>query len=142
MKNKFTILEFFNTKPHVRAKFEAFIDRSFHPMGCWIWTGCMSYLNMDRDSNNPAYRYGCVMNGLHLKFPVARISWVLHHNQEWPTGFLACHSCDNRRCVNPDHIWVGTHKQNMQDRAVKGLGRSGKIACPTGEKKLWCVEKY
>jgi len=37
-----------------------------------------------------------------------------------PAGMNICHSCDNPPCINPDHLWLGTHKQNMHDAIQKG----------------------
>lgn len=53
-----------------------------------------------------------------------RVAWVLH-NQEELGDRLACHSCDNRWCVNPTHIWSGTHDANNKDTAAKGRHRNG-----------------
>ena len=48
-----------------------------------------------------------------------RASWLLHH-QIIPAGLLVLHKCDNRHCVSPTHLWIGTQKENLQDMRSKG----------------------
>lgn len=58
------------------------------------------------------------VNGVTI--PAARIAWSLFRGIPFPEDKLACHSCDNPSCVNPEHVWPGTHKDNMQDALLKG----------------------
>ncbi len=75
--------------------------------GCWIWT-----------SGTVAYGYGnlCI-NGKMQR--THRYSWELH-NGPIPDGLFVLHKCDNPLCVNPAHLFLGTHQDNMDDKMSKG----------------------
>lgn len=53
-----------------------------------------------------------------------RVSYA-NKNGGIPYGQLVLHKCDNKLCVNPEHLFVGTHKDNMQDMIQKGRGSWG-----------------
>jgi len=79
---------------------------------CWEWQAIKSKDN-----------YGVFeTKGKHIA--AHRYAWELA-NGPIPAGMLACHKCDNRLCCNPNHIFIGTHKDNMQDMVLKG--RSNKL---------------
>lgn len=80
--------------------------------GCWEWIGAIS--GGDRREK---YKYGCMTINKKQK----RVHRVLY---EYLTGItignkLLCHKCDNTICVNPDHLFIGTHKDNMRDMIAK-----------------------
>jgi hypothetical protein len=75
--------------------------------GCWIWSG-----SKDPDG------YGNIRDGQKMK-RAHRVSWELH-NGPIPSGVHILHKCNNPSCVNPEHLKLGNHTENMQDRKANG----------------------
>ena len=95
-------------KPPFIRFYESF-DRGKSEADCWNWTGSCS-------SNGKAYGQIKVFGKM---VSAHRFSYELH-NGPIPQGMSILHSCDNKKCVNPEHLRIGTHAENMREAADRG----------------------
>jgi hypothetical protein len=75
--------------------------------GCWLWIAAVSKSGYGASYNNGKQQ------------SAHRMSWEIE-NGKIPEGMFVCHKCDEKTCVNPDHLFLGTPKDNMQDMINKG----------------------
>jgi len=76
--------------------------------GCWEWTASL---------DGKGYGQITIKKGLLKR--AHRVAWELIRGSI-PKGQLLCHRCDNKKCVNPDHLFLGTQRDNVQDMDSKG----------------------
>ena len=88
------------------------------PGGCWEWSGA-------RDQS----RYGIIrING--KNYYTHRLSMSLAGHDI--AGLFVCHHCDNPPCVNPNHLFLGTHQDNMTDKMNKGRHKTNPLVAEKG----------
>lgn len=92
---------------------------------CWIWTGGKMKSGRGRIS---------VAGKRQLAY---RVVWLVNFG-EVPDGLHVLHKCDNPSCVRPDHLFLGTHADNMRDMWNKGRGTCGEDqhACKLTEEQV------
>ena len=93
-----------------------------HPTGCWEWTAGLNrgygQFPVRGDKNYRAHRF----------------AWSIIYGAIPPNKFVL-HRCDNRKCVRPNHLFIGTQRDNVQDAIVKGR-RSSTQGEANGSAKL------
>jgi hypothetical protein len=109
-----------------KARFWSNVKRTNY---CWEWTG-----------GKKTDGYGCFKHG--KERGAHRIAYQLIYGKI-PKNKSVCHSCDNPSCVNPTHLFVGSHFENMFDRQLKSknrrIGRSSRYHGVSwrGDSKKW-----
>jgi hypothetical protein len=108
----------------IEARFWAKVDKSPHPLGCWIWTGARS-----------VSRYG-TFNWRGTNINAHRAAWMLTNGPIDKPGIDVLHTCANGigGCVNPGHLYLGTDKENSRDRVRQG--GASKIVTPDQVKRV------
>jgi hypothetical protein len=102
--------------------------------GCWIWLGASAPSGHGRIGNhNKVYQ-------------THRVSWELEYGSI-PAGLCVLHKCDNPRCVNPEHLFLGTQIENLKDMDQKkrrrvGVGIRNANAKLNNESVMEIREKY
>ena len=105
--------------------------------GCYNWTGATS-----------PNGYGLMWTGMKL-IGAHRFSWLVFNGSDIPEGMYICHKCDNKKCVNIDHLYLGTPSDNMGDRESritwkKSQGGNVKLSSSDAEeiRRLYKTGKY
>lgn len=95
--------------------------------GCWLWSG-----------NTDGKGYGTLSNRNGAKFSPEKAHRVSYEKKygNIPKGLNVCHKCDNPECTNPDHLFLGTQKQNMMDCSMKGRLNKKSLNNLAHERKL------
>lgn len=98
--------------------------------GCWLWAGAA-----DRKG------YGLMSSGIgRRQVPAHRFSYERFVGPI-PAGLYVCHTCDVPSCVNPDHLWLGTHYDNIADATKKKRWARGARHphSKLTDRAVWCI---
>lgn len=84
---------------------------------CWNWNGLF---NRAHRNARPCFKVAG------KNYYAARIAWSIHHGKD-PGDKIICHTCQNPLCMNPAHLYAGTHQDNVLDKFADGYSQSGSL---------------
>ena len=81
-------------------------------------TGCIEWISSMHNGYGKLI-IGSRSDGTRKTITAHRLAYMVYKGKI-PKGMLVCHHCDNRGCINPDHLFIGTYQDNTDDREIKG----------------------
>lgn len=109
-------------KNKIEERFWSKVNKTNNLEECWEW--------------NATFRgkYGTIKRNGKL-IDAHRLSYILQYGEIENSKLYVCHKCDNTKCVNPNHLFLGTHSENMKDAYQKGKLYTLEVGMSTRFKK-------
>uniref|UniRef100_A0A6H1ZVK7 Putative homing endonuclease n=1 Tax=viral metagenome TaxID=1070528 RepID=A0A6H1ZVK7_9ZZZZ len=100
---------------NLSQRFWSKVDRK-SPLECWNWDA-----HIGSDGYGQFWFKGKLIHA-------HRVAWMIRNDFYIPDGMIVLHTCDNKRCVNPYHLKLGTYSDNMKDTMDRSSYRMGRIS--------------
>lgn len=107
--------KYYNDKESLEYKIKLYNERVVKKEGCWDWLGII-------DTNQGYAKVQFKRENISAH----RLSWIIHYG-DIPKDKQINHHCDNRKCTNPEHLYLGTQKQNEEDKLKRNRQAKGSI---------------